>query len=248
VRPFAPGPSDTAASSYLSRGFVVTATDYEGLGTPGRHPYVVGLSEARSVLDSVRAAQHLPGTGAGDRVIVSGHSQGGGAALIAGELAPTYAPELDLLGVVAAAPVSELRELATSHIDEFFGYVAMGVAGFHVAYPDLALDAVVTPDAIAELAEIDRLCVEEILARFRGRAPELFFVRDPGTIEAWASRLEENSPGVRPATSPVFLFHGSPTSRFRSPPASRCSTATAGQAVRPSSWRCTTAPLTAACW
>ncbi len=203
------GPSGVVASAYLSRGFVVTATDYEGLGTPGSHPYVVGLSEARSVLDGVRAAQQLLGTGAGDRVIVSGHSQGGGAALIAGELAPTYAPELDLLGVVAGAPVSELRELATSHTDEFFGYVAMGVAGFHAGYPDLALDAVLTRDAIAELAEIDRLCVEEILARYRGVSPELFFARDPGTVEAWASRLEENSPGVRPAASPVFLFHGS---------------------------------------
>ncbi|MGH9186012.1 MAG: lipase family protein [Acidimicrobiales bacterium] len=202
------GSSAVTASTYLSRGFVVTATDYEGLGTPGRHPYGVGLSAARGVLDSVRAAQQLPATRAGDRVIISGHSQGGGAALIAGELAPTYASELELLGVVAGAPVSELGELATSHTDEFFGYVAMGVAGFHAAYPDLTLDEVVTADGMAGLMDIESLCLEQILVRFRGRAAELFFARDPATVGAWASRLEQNSPGARPAASPVFLFHG----------------------------------------
>ncbi|MDP8988286.1 MAG: lipase, partial [Actinomycetota bacterium] len=32
-------------------GYVVAATDYEGLGTPGPHPYLVGASAGRSVLD-----------------------------------------------------------------------------------------------------------------------------------------------------------------------------------------------------
>ena len=43
----------------LAHGYVVVATDYEGLGTPGVHAYLVGLSEARAVLDSVRAARNL---------------------------------------------------------------------------------------------------------------------------------------------------------------------------------------------
>src|SRR5690606_37318924 len=44
----------------LDQGWLVVATDYEGMGTPGRHPYVIGESEARSVIDSVRAAHGLP--------------------------------------------------------------------------------------------------------------------------------------------------------------------------------------------
>jgi len=47
----------------LARGYVVVATDYEGLGDPGVHPYLVGVSEAYAVLDSVRAAssrQRMP--------------------------------------------------------------------------------------------------------------------------------------------------------------------------------------------
>jgi hypothetical protein len=71
----------------VDAGYVVAATDYEGLGTPGVHPYLVGESEGRSVLDAARAARLLKGAGAGERVLVAGHSQGGQAALFAGELA-----------------------------------------------------------------------------------------------------------------------------------------------------------------
>ena len=83
----------------VSQGYVVVATDYEGLGTPGTHPYLVGESEARGVLDIVKAAQQIPETGASNKTFVWGQSQGGQAALFAGEIQPTYAPELDLLGV-----------------------------------------------------------------------------------------------------------------------------------------------------
>src|SRR3984957_4326151 len=65
----------------LARGYVVAATDYPGLGTPETHPYLVGVSEGRAVLDSVRAARRVSGADAGVRYVVWGHSQGGHAAL-----------------------------------------------------------------------------------------------------------------------------------------------------------------------
>ena len=49
----------------LAQGYAVAATDYPGLGTPGPHPYLVGVSEGRAVLDSVRAARTIPGVGGG---------------------------------------------------------------------------------------------------------------------------------------------------------------------------------------
>jgi hypothetical protein len=66
----------------VQRGYIVAATDYPGLGTPETHPYLVGESEARAVLDSVRVARAL--TGAPARFAVWGHSQGGQAALFTG--------------------------------------------------------------------------------------------------------------------------------------------------------------------
>lgn len=50
---------------FLKAGYAVVATDYQGLGTPGPHPYLVGKAEALAVLDSVRAAHHLAQAGAG---------------------------------------------------------------------------------------------------------------------------------------------------------------------------------------
>jgi hypothetical protein len=46
----------------IAEGYIVVATDYPGLGTDGIHPYLIGESEARSVLDSVRAAREMPNT------------------------------------------------------------------------------------------------------------------------------------------------------------------------------------------
>ena len=97
-----------SAMPFLDEGIIVTATDYEGLGTPGVHPYIVGESEGRGVVDIVRAARHLSFAHAGDRFVVWGHSQGGHAALFANQIAPTWAPELHLLGTEAGAPATEL--------------------------------------------------------------------------------------------------------------------------------------------
>ena len=74
-------------SDIVNAGYLVAFSDYEGLGTPGRHPYLVGESEGRSVLDAAKAAAQLPGADAGDQLAIWGHSQGGHAALWAAQLA-----------------------------------------------------------------------------------------------------------------------------------------------------------------
>jgi hypothetical protein len=94
--------------TFLARGDIVTATDYPGLGTPGPHPYLIGLSAGRAVLDSVRAARQVPGAEASTRFALWGHSQGGQAVLFAGQIAARYAPGLSLVGIAAAAPATHL--------------------------------------------------------------------------------------------------------------------------------------------
>lgn len=100
----------------VERGYVVAATDYPGLGTPGPHPYLVGDSEARAVIDIVRAATAMPEAAAGSDYTVWGHSQGGQAALFTGMIASSYAPELRLRGVAAAAPATDLATLLRDDI------------------------------------------------------------------------------------------------------------------------------------
>lgn len=91
---------------WLARGFAVVATDYQGLGGPGPHPYTFWQAEGRSVLDSIRAVRSIrPGLMA-SHTILAGQSQGGGAALGAAILADGYAPELSIRGAVLTAPNS----------------------------------------------------------------------------------------------------------------------------------------------
>ena len=89
-------------------------TDYEGLGTPGVHHFLTGISEGRSVLDAARAARAFAPRKLSKRVIISGHSQGGHAALFAASLAPAWTPELRLRGTVAFAPASHLATQSQS--------------------------------------------------------------------------------------------------------------------------------------
>jgi uncharacterized membrane protein HdeD (DUF308 family) len=97
--------------SFLAAGYVVAATDYQGLGTGGVTPDLIGRVEAMNALDSVRAAHRLHAAHAGLDFAVWGASQGGQAALFTGELAGAYAPGLHLVGVAAGAPVPNLIDL-----------------------------------------------------------------------------------------------------------------------------------------
>jgi pimeloyl-ACP methyl ester carboxylesterase len=103
-----------AFEKVLDNGWAVVATDYVGLGTKGPHPYLIGQGEARSVLDAVRAAHQLSGLSLQNRTVVWGHSQGGGAALWTGILAPTYAPDTHVIGVAALSPASDLSGMASN--------------------------------------------------------------------------------------------------------------------------------------
>jgi acetyl esterase/lipase len=147
----------------LAKGYVVVATDYPGLGTPGIHPYLIGISEARAVLDSVRAARNLPHTGASNRFAVWGHSQGGHAALYTGELAASYAPELRLVGVAAAAPATYLADLFDADKDTATGkeLTAMTIYAWSKLYNRPAT-TLVEPGAMGPFERMAHDCIESV--------------------------------------------------------------------------------------
>lgn len=93
---------NAALDPWLARGYAVVATDYQGLGTPGMHPYMNATSAFHSVVDSVRAAHHLLPKKLSPEWLVMGHSQGGASALAVA--ANANAPDLHLRGAIALAP------------------------------------------------------------------------------------------------------------------------------------------------
>ena len=201
--------------SFVERGYVVAATDYPGLGTPETHPYLIGDSEARAVIDAVRVAGAMPGAGGGKRFVVWGHSQGGQAALFTGIIAKDYAAELTLLGVAAAAPATDLVILMNDDINSVGGknITAMTLWSWHRVY-DAALDNIVDPRAMPAIDRLAYECIEgpfDLIERQRTEKPleqHFLTVEGPASIEPWHSLLEKNTPGVLPPAIPVFLAQG----------------------------------------
>ncbi len=201
----------------LARGYIVAATDYPGLGTPGVHPYLVGISEGRAVLDSVRVARQLAGPGgAANAFAVWGHSQGGHAALFTGLLAHGYAPDLTLVGVAAAAPATELATLMMADLDTSGGknLTAMTLWSWSRVY-GAPITKVVTPQALPVIDELANECIETIVDVLERRGPSraldrsFLAVDNLADREPWRSLLARNTPGTLPPRIPVFLAQGS---------------------------------------
>jgi len=96
----------TYIQRWLENGFAVVATDYQGLGGPGPHPYLIWEAEGRSVLDGVRAVLSDYKDRLASKVFVTGQSQGSGAAMGATVIAESYAPDVPLVATVATGLVS----------------------------------------------------------------------------------------------------------------------------------------------
>ncbi len=210
-------------ANMLAQGYVVVATDYPGLGVPGQiHPYLIGVSEGRAVLDSVRAARDLPGSGASNRFAVWGHSQGGHAALYTGELAASYAPDLKLVGVAAAAPATYLAELFDADKTTSTGkeLTAMTIYSWSRLY-NIPITNLVDPAAMGPYQAMARDCIES-LAEFsaieNAEKPlnQIQFLKaDPTEIEPWRGIMQKNTPGQTPAGAPVFLAQGTADTTVR---------------------------------
>jgi Secretory lipase len=202
-------------NALLTKGFAVAQTDYEGLGTPGDHTYVVRLSQSHAVLDVLRAAQRLPGTGlpASGPVGIAGYSQGGGASASAAELAPTYAPELDLRGAYIGAPVSDLGTLADKLDGGFYAaFLLYALVGMDAAYEEVDLQALANDQGKQIIARAKETCTFNAVLSFGYRQSRNLTVtgqpvRDYLPMEPFASIIAENRVGNLEPEAPVVIEH-----------------------------------------
>ena len=209
-------PAIDGLKQFLAAGYVVAAPDYQGLGTPGPHPYLVGDSEAWAALDAARAARRFAAAGAGERFAVFGASQGGQAALFTGQLAAAYAPELKLVGVAAAAPASDLARLFANNPNSTVTRVlsAYTLDTWSQVYPQLKARQVATAVSLPVIERIAGLCIgidekSTISAAVVAQLLRISYLhKKPWETEPWKSLIARNSPGLERIPAPVLITQG----------------------------------------
>lgn len=157
------------ARRLLDQGFVVAATDYHGLGTPGVHSYHVSDELALATVDSVAAAHRIDAVGPLTRSwVVVGHSEGGLAALAVDQRADEVLPGLDYRGAVVAAPSAQLGSVAAAMfaVPEGRGYAALLLEAAAELNPSLDPAVALQPAATAREALLTHGCWEEAVPGF----------------------------------------------------------------------------------
>jgi hypothetical protein len=193
----------------------VAVSDYQGLGTPGLHTYMVGPAQGHAVLDMARAAQRLAGTGLSTSIPVGlmGYSQGGGAAGWAAELAAGYAPELLVRGSAIGGVPGDLAATAT-FLDgpPFVAFALMAALGLDAAYPDLDLEAHLNARGQQLAASAQDLCLVSVdgfgtLIDVAFTHVDDYVTTNPLGTPAWQARLDETRLGDAAPSAPVFQYH-----------------------------------------
>jgi alpha-beta hydrolase superfamily lysophospholipase len=202
-------------NALLASGYVVAAPDYQGLGNPGPHPFLVGMASAHSVLDSVRAARAMPQAQASTRYALWGESLGAFSVLWAGKQASRYAPELQLAGIAAAAPPSDIKANLT-------GGTNAAVRAFLTAYAAeswskvyaLPLTSAVKPATATLISRIARNCVTLDGFKLRTKIGMLRLAHQLRNVDLaasprWAALMQRNSLTPDGLSVPLLIAQGS---------------------------------------
>ncbi len=222
---------------FIKEGYVVVATDYQGLGGGGKHQYAVAGTNGRDLINSARAAISMKDTGASKRTIFYGWSQGGGATIAAASLG-TYlnqkgsvADDLQVLGFVAMAPDDAAVMLHNASKDQAtadkalngliklfsdnvfnFSHFAMTIWGTQAAYPNLKLtDLFTDPGAKVVDQVLSNKCMHVVSDTFNyayGAEFKTLLRAKSINSMAWVKALIDGSvPPVKPI-APVVIYWG----------------------------------------
>ncbi len=210
---------DEYLSHWLDQGYVVVATDYVGLGTPGLMSYLNGVPTARGIVDSVVAAHHLD-LPLSPQWAVVGQSQGGGAAVDTARRASEFGrgAGLDYRGAVATGTPANMQRIIEGAGPDLVipevgpvasAYTAYILAGLRDARPDLDIDSVLSPEGLAAVKRAETLCLAPLADELATLTPAAFFNAPLASIPGITGALDSY---MGTATSgydrPLFLGAG----------------------------------------
>jgi len=202
----------------LKEGYVVVATDYEGLGTPGVHSYLMSDALGKATIDGVRATKSMIEK-TSNKWAAIGHSEGGQASIAAGELADIYGAGLDYRGAVAYAPASnnmaqlDFAEANPWAIDRYSSpYLAYEAVGMRTLDPNFDYANFVGSIFSSRMADAEEHCWDEWFeVDNRHIQPTLENVvnanwRSDPIVQAYFTAID--NVGKRPAAGPVLILQG----------------------------------------
>jgi len=197
-------------SKLLAAGYVVVAPDYEGLGTPGIHPFLNVKSEAFSITDAVVATRKYllqRNLLTSKKWLTVGHSQGGHAALSAAQYASRA--QLDYKGTVAVAPASNLgfiliageQAVANETLDkkipmyaQLDTYTALVTAGIRNTQPSFNYSQVFTSQTASTAQQAETICAGPLAQAFVANM-QTYAGTHGGTLDGY-TRTQTNFMGV----------------------------------------------------
>ncbi|MFC9893717.1 alpha/beta hydrolase family protein [Nocardia sp. NPDC127579] len=216
----------TLTRQYLERwiaaGYAVAQTDYQGLGTPGPHGYLIGAAEQRAVADIALAARDID-PAIGTRWVAIGHSQGGQAAVFTDALAAEWAPQLDLLGAVALAPASNSGPaIESAHLVSQLGAAALAAPVLRSAAAFVPLIVrgaqtvatidtaqLLTPAADDLMPLADQGCIGQLRRPDQwGGLPEGQAISPTADTSGLRRVLDSNDPSALRLTHPLLVAQG----------------------------------------
>ena len=226
-----------SVQEFINEGYVVAATDYQGLGGGGRHQYVVAATNGIDMINAARAAASMKELNAGKKTIIYGWSQGGGAVIAATSM-PEYlarqgtaADNLQLIGGIALAPqdVAIVMSGATANeasaqkalggtigmfTDNIFNFthMAMGMWGTQAANPQLKLNDLFTDEGVKVLNEVfGNKCMhagaDTLNFNYGSNYKSLLKDQPSNTLE-WAKAMTKASVNPVAPTAPVVIYWG----------------------------------------
>lgn len=205
----------TYLNYWLANGYAIVASDYQGLGTPGTHPYLATRPVAYSNLDIIRAIQKA-GFSVSDSVVIIGQSQGAQAALSTVGNAADYAPELDIRGVVATgAPYFNAEGIAAIQatrpkdvVDPMLGYNFLALSMLSLIDQEFVLEDYVSTDVLPVAMAVNDTCYAEMkkLVKKEQVTYNKAFKQSPAEpLQKAFKRMEYPTPKL---TAPAFMGIG----------------------------------------
>lgn len=196
----------TYLDHWLGEGYAIVATDYQGLGGPGPHPYLNSRAAAYSTLDAVRAV--LGGDfGLANKVLLVGQSQGAGAAFATAGYAADYAPDVSVRGTIATGLPNLAVAGATSggdgdKVDRLIAYLLYIASAAEQIDPRYDPTAVLTDRAMPLYRRAADTCVVDMFG---------------AVVEAGLTRANSFKTDFWRAYAPMLTHAGYPTLHIATP-------------------------------